>query len=154
VTGRHVARDKRLGAQPGITAVLHTWTRKLELHPHLHCIVTGGGLDGSGCWKPAADNHLFPVKVLAKLFRGKLMAALAGERKAGEFVVDSTRTPTPFARLRNAYSFGYSDGDFSGPERRATSRENPCCARAAPNSGPPTVTFRAVRLSDPARKAA
>ena len=84
MTGRYVARDKRLGAQPGITAVLHTWTRKLELHPHLHCIVTGGGLDGDGRWKPAADNHLFPVKVLAKLFRGKLMAALAGEQKAGE----------------------------------------------------------------------
>jgi hypothetical protein len=92
--------DKRLGAQPGITAVLHTWTRKLELHPHLHCIVTGGGLDTDGRWKPASDNHLFPVKVLAKLFRGKLMDALEREWKAGDFVVDALRTPTAFARLR------------------------------------------------------
>jgi predicted Zn-ribbon and HTH transcriptional regulator len=92
--------DKRLGAQPGITAVLHTWTRKLELHPHLHCIVTGGGLDADGRWKPASDNHLFPVKVLAKLFRGKLMDALEREWKAGDFVVDALRTPTAFARLR------------------------------------------------------
>jgi hypothetical protein len=92
--------DKRLGAQPGITAVLHTWTRKLELHPHLHCIITGGGLDADGHWKSASDSHLFPVKVLGKLFRGKLMDAIESAWKDGAFAIDSLRTPTAFARLR------------------------------------------------------
>jgi hypothetical protein len=49
---------KRLGAQLGITAVLHTWTRELAYHPHLHCIVTGGGLgpDGTKWSRPAAST--------------------------------------------------------------------------------------------------
>jgi Putative transposase len=68
-----LGRDpKWLGAsaQLGITAVLHTWTRELAFHPHVHCIVTGGGLaeDGSR-WIAAPGEFLFPVRVLAALFR-------------------------------------------------------------------------------------
>lgn len=67
----------RLGAQIGFTAVLHTWSRSLELHPHLHCIVTGGGLSPSGDqWIPARRRYLFPVKVLSRLFRGKFLDRL------------------------------------------------------------------------------
>ena len=52
---------KRLGGQLGITIVLHTWARDLSLHPHVHCIVTGGGLSADGSeWKPARRNFLFP----------------------------------------------------------------------------------------------
>jgi len=67
----------RLGAHLGITAVLHTWTRELQFHPHVHCIVTGGGLavDG-GPWVAARRRYLFPVQVLSRLFRGKFLAAL------------------------------------------------------------------------------
>jgi len=69
--------EGRLGAQIGFTAVLHTWTRSLELHPHLHCIVTGGGLSPSGDqWIPARRRYLFPVKVLSRLFRGKFLDRL------------------------------------------------------------------------------
>ena len=69
--------EKRLGAQVGFTAVLHTWTRDLRFHPHLHCIVTGGGLTPDGAtWKATRRDYLFPVTVLSKLFRGKLVAAL------------------------------------------------------------------------------
>src|SRR5205823_6257094 len=68
---------KRLGAELGITAVLHTWTRELEFHPHVHCIVTAGGLTADRCgWRPARQRHLFPVRVLGALFRGKVLAAL------------------------------------------------------------------------------
>lgn len=68
---------KRLGAQIGLTGVLHTWTRDLRFHPHLHCIVTGGGLSPDGTtWKPTKRDYLFPVSVLSSLFRGKLVAAL------------------------------------------------------------------------------
>ena len=69
---------KRLGGQLGITAVLHTWTRDLQLHPHLHCIVTGGGLtqDGQRWLSTKQDDYLFPVKVMGRLWRGKFMAGL------------------------------------------------------------------------------
>jgi len=77
---------KRLGAQLGLTAVLHTWTRDLRFHPHLHCIVTGGGLTRGGepRWKASKRDYLFPVRVLSALFRGKLTAALEAALLAGE----------------------------------------------------------------------
>ena len=73
-----LARDpKWLGATPAITAVLHSWTRKLHFHPHLHVTVTGGGLtDDNAEWKGAAPDFLFPVRVLSSLFRGKLLERL------------------------------------------------------------------------------
>jgi len=79
-----LGRDpERLGAQIGLTAVLHTWTRSLRFHPHLHCVATGGGLSHDGTWIEADDKHLFPVKVLAILFRNKLLDALARAWRAG-----------------------------------------------------------------------
>jgi hypothetical protein len=71
------ADPKRLGAQPAITAVLHTWGQNLLFHPHLHCVVAGGGLSPDGTrWVSARRRYLLPVKVLAKLFRGKFLAGL------------------------------------------------------------------------------
>lgn len=73
------ARDPRhLGAEIGVTAVLHTWSQTLTDHIHLHCIVTGGGLSPDGsCWQPSKTPHfLFPVRALSKLFRGKFLARL------------------------------------------------------------------------------
>jgi hypothetical protein len=71
-------------AQLGVTAVLHTWARDLHFHPHVHCIVTGGGLadDGNG-WVPAPLDFLFPVHVLGALFRGKVLAGLERLRARG-----------------------------------------------------------------------
>ncbi len=84
-----LGRDpKHLGGLLGITAVLHTWTRQLDFHPHVHCIVTGGGFDQDGDrWVSAKPNFLFPVKVLSRLFRGKFLAALcrAHEREQLEY---------------------------------------------------------------------
>jgi hypothetical protein len=73
------ADPKWLGqnAQPGITAVLHTWTRDLRFHPHVHCIVTGGGLArDQSQWVEAPRDFLFPVHVIGALFRGKFMAGM------------------------------------------------------------------------------
>jgi hypothetical protein len=65
---------RRLGARLGITAVLHTWNRELEFHPHLHCIVSGGGLSPDGQrWIAASTDYLFPTAVLAPLLRGKFL---------------------------------------------------------------------------------
>ena len=66
----------RLHAQIGVTAVLHTWTRDLRFHPHVHCIVTAGGLDDQGHWIPARSRFLFPVKAMSKVFRGKFLDGL------------------------------------------------------------------------------
>ena len=81
-----LGRDpKRLGAELGVTAVLHTWRRDLSFHPHLHCIVTGGGLSLDGArWVHGRRGFLFPVRVLGKLFRGKLLSALRQAYDAGE----------------------------------------------------------------------
>ena len=80
------AKDvKHLGAKTGMTAVLHTWGQQLSLHPHLHCIVPGGGLNPQGKWlypkkyaKKSRRNikYLFPKKALSKVFRAKFMAEL------------------------------------------------------------------------------
>jgi hypothetical protein len=68
---------KHLGALLGLTAVLHTWTRELAFHPHVHCIVTGGGLSSDGTrWVATKPDFLFPVRVISKFFRGKLLAGL------------------------------------------------------------------------------
>ena len=75
--------EKRLGAMLGLTAVLHTWTRDLRFHPHLHCIVTGGGLSTEGQWRSTKRDYLFPVSVLSALFRGKVVAALDEAYRAG-----------------------------------------------------------------------
>ena len=68
---------ERLGATLALTAVLHTWTRQMAFHPHLHCITSGGGLTPDGTWKPTREDYLFPHLVLSRLFRGKFLAALA-----------------------------------------------------------------------------
>lgn len=69
---------KWLGAQTGMISILHTWGQTLTLHPHLHCIVPGGGLTKQGKWKAAKSDgkYLFNVKAMSKTFRGRFIAAL------------------------------------------------------------------------------
>ena len=89
-----VAADpKHLGARIGVLMVLHTWGQKLEHHPHVHCVVPGGGLavpaktsgnaatdpgDQAPRWVSCRPNWFLPVKVLSPVFRGKYLAALRG----------------------------------------------------------------------------
>lgn len=77
-----LARDRGfVGATVGVLAVLHTWTQQLTYHPHVHCLVTGGGVSDDGRdWYPARGAFLVPHKALAKLVRGKLKALLAKKR--------------------------------------------------------------------------
>ncbi|NTS42160.1 IS91 family transposase [Flavisolibacter sp. BT320] len=66
------------GLSLGMIAVLHTWGQNLCLHPHLHCIVPGGGLDEKGKWKQhlRSNKYLFPVKALSKVYRAKYVQQL------------------------------------------------------------------------------
>jgi hypothetical protein len=75
---KELTKDPRyLGAEVGFIAILHTWSQTLMDHPHLHCIVTGGGLSSDGLrWKPCKGEFFLPVKVLSRLFRGKFLAYL------------------------------------------------------------------------------
>lgn len=67
----------RLGAELGLTLVLHTWTRDLRFHPHIHVLVTAGGLAlNAQRFKPCKEAFLLPVKPLSRLFKGRMMAAL------------------------------------------------------------------------------
>jgi len=71
------ADPRHLGARPGITAILHTWTQRLDLHVHLHCLVTAGGLDPTGRrWVKSPRGFLFSVRALSRVFRGKYLDAL------------------------------------------------------------------------------
>lgn len=79
-----LAMDKKyLGAQIGITSVLHTWGQNLLYHPHIHCIIPGGGLSSSGIeFKRSKKKFFIPVKVLGKKFRGKFLYYLTQEIKS------------------------------------------------------------------------
>lgn len=73
-----VARDPRhLGAEIGFFSVLHTWSQRLSLHPHVHCVIPAGGLSlDHTCWVNASDRFFLPQKVLSRVFRGKFIAGL------------------------------------------------------------------------------
>ena len=69
-------RDKKyLGAETGAISILHTWGQNLWLHPHVHCIVPGGGIDQQGKWRTTRSEgkYLYPVKAMSKVYRGKFM---------------------------------------------------------------------------------
>jgi predicted Zn-ribbon and HTH transcriptional regulator len=109
---------KRLGAELGITAVLHTWTREIAFHPHVHCIVTAGGLTGDRRhWRPARQRHLFPVKVLGALFRGKVLAALQKSLERGELSSADLTTRRTIGALHQAPWVVYVKRPFGGAKR-------------------------------------
>ena len=70
--------ENYLGANSGMTAILHTWGQQLMLHPHIHCIVPGGGMDENQGWKNTRSkgNYLFPVKQVKKVYRAKFVSGL------------------------------------------------------------------------------
>jgi hypothetical protein len=116
----------RLGGQLGFTAVLHTWTRELTFHPHLHCIVTGGGLTpGADRWVSARREYLFPVKVLGQLFRGKFLDGLAHAYADGKLKFAGScaglADPDAFGKLKDKlYRTNwvvYAKRPFAGPEQ-------------------------------------
>ena len=116
----------RLGAQLGITAVLHTWSQTLGDHYHLHCIVTGGGVASAPSrWVATAPYYLFPVRALSRKFRGKYLAGVGELYGAGKLAfhgeLQATATPAAFAALlRKAAQpewVVYAKRPFAGPEQ-------------------------------------
>jgi len=79
--------ERHLGALPGVVLSLHTWGRNLSLHPHIHCLITGGGLGPDGHWRALARPYLFPSRVIRKLYRGKLLSSLWHALQGGELAL-------------------------------------------------------------------
>jgi hypothetical protein len=90
-----------LGAKPGIIATLHTWSQTLILHPHLHALVTGGGLTSTGQWVPVRNGFLLPSRVVMALFRGKLLAAIRRALRQGQLQLPAGRRAQPYDNLLN-----------------------------------------------------
>jgi Putative transposase/Transposase zinc-binding domain len=120
------ADPKRLGARIGITAVLHTWGSAMTLHPHVHMIVPGGGLSfDSTRWVTSRANFLIHVNVLARLFRGKMLAMLMDAHDANQLTffnahagLADRRTFKRFlAPLRRIKWVVYCKAPFAGPQQ-------------------------------------
>jgi hypothetical protein len=96
--------ESRLSATIGATLVLHTWTRDLRFHPHVHAIVTGGGLSLDGLrWQKARRAFLFPVKAMSRVFRGKMLDELKRAYQGGDFArFQDFEDPQGIHRLLNA----------------------------------------------------
>ena len=90
-----------LGAQPGILAALHTWSQTLVLHPHVHCLVTGGGRTPDGHWKAVRNGFLLPARVVMAVFRGKMLGALRWACARDALVLPEAMRPQQFLNLLN-----------------------------------------------------
>lgn len=129
-TLQQIAADpRRLGAEIAVTAVLHTWGQSLRFHPHLHCVVTGGGLSPDGQrWVAGRQRYFLPVRVLAKMFRGKFLAALEDAYQSGGLNLSGK-----CAALANA-------GDWAALRDRLYRKD--WVVYAKPPFGGPEIVFR------------
>jgi Putative transposase/Transposase zinc-binding domain len=123
------ANPQRLGAQIGVLMVLHTWGQNLHLHPHVHCVVSGGGLscnargavDASPRWVSCRPGFFLPVRVLSRLFRGKFLAGLRALHTQGKLTLPGLLNNGTFAAwLSPLYAKDwvvYAKAPFGGPEQ-------------------------------------
>ena len=120
------ADPKHLGADIGITAVLHSWGQNLDHHPHIHCIVPGGGLSPDGQrWISCRSGFFLPVRVLSRLFRRLFLQGLQAAHQAGELsffsklidLKDLDAFNRALAPLRNSEWVVYAKRPFAGPSQ-------------------------------------
>ncbi|MGH8630816.1 MAG: IS91 family transposase [Burkholderiales bacterium] len=91
-----------LGATPGILMALHTWGRTLNHHPHVHCLISGGGLTPGGDWKAVQNGYLLPVRVVKALYRGKMLAAIGQALEDDRLRLPAQDTQAHWARCLRA----------------------------------------------------
>jgi hypothetical protein len=119
------ADPKHLGGRIGFLAILHTWGQNLDYHPHIHCVVAGGGLTADGGWIRSGKNFFLSVAVLSRLFRGKFLSALNTAFRKGKL-----RFAGKLSSLSSKRNFGcylavaakkkwvvYCKPPFGGPEQ-------------------------------------
>ena len=119
------ADPKHLGAKIGFFTVLHTWGQTLQHHPHLHCVIPGGGLSADNSqWIACRPGFFLPVKVLGRLFRGKFIADLCAARDQGQLTLAGQLSSLAEAEgfncllheLRQVEWVVYAKPPFGGPE--------------------------------------
>ena len=119
------ADPKHLGARIGLTTVLHTWGSALTHHPHVHCIVPGGGLSPDGAhWIACRPRFFLPVRVLSRLFRRLFLEQLAAAHETGRLRFFGDHGPLTarhafaayLAPLRKVEWVVYAKRPFAGPE--------------------------------------
>jgi hypothetical protein len=126
------ADPKHLGARIGLTSVLHTWGSALTHHPHVHCIVPGGGISpacpgqrsGGKRWVSCRPGFFLPVRVLSRLFRRLFLESLAAAHEAGRLkffnalapLADAQAFAAQLAPLRKIEWVVYAKRPFAGPE--------------------------------------
>ena len=125
-TLRTIAADpKHLGGEIGFIAILHTWGQNLQHHPHLHCVVPGGGPSADGeRWASCRPGFFLPVRVLSRLFRRLFLAQLQDAFDAGRLrffnALEALQAPGAFARylapVRQAEWVVYAKPPFGGPQ--------------------------------------
>jgi Putative transposase/Transposase zinc-binding domain len=120
------ADPKHLGAAIGVVAVLHTWGQNLHHHPHIHCVVPGGGLSLDGQrWVACRPGFLLPVRVLSRLFRRLFLENLQNAFEAGQLrffsdlagLADPTAFSTHLAKLKRIEWVVFAKPPFAGPEQ-------------------------------------
>lgn len=121
------ADPKRLGAKLGFLAVLHTWSQRLQAHPHVHCVVPAGGLspDGQRWISPRRKNFFLPIKPLGRLFRRKFLTYLQTAFDEGRLCFHASirdlSQPAPFGdwvqALKNKEWVAHVKPPFGGPEQ-------------------------------------
>ncbi len=124
-TLRRIAADpKHLGAEIGLVAVLHSWGQNLHYHPHVHCVVPGGGLSPDGTrWIGCRPGFFLPVRVLSRLFRRLFLDALCAAFDAGELgffgelvgLARSAAFKDRLSALRRVEWVVYAKRPFGGP---------------------------------------
>ena len=118
------ANPDHLGARTGVLAVLHTWGQALQFHPHVHCVVPGGGLSPDRMsWVGSRPHFFLPVRVLSRVFRGKFLAGLRAAYAAGRLRLAGRcggEVAAEFERLVSASVATdwvvYAKPPFGGPE--------------------------------------
>ncbi len=111
------ANPKHLGAKIGFISILHTWGQNLALHPHIHCVIPGGGLAPDGKWVACRKGFFLPVRVLSRVFRGKFIDLL--KRAWRDRKLHGLENEGAFARLIDASVkhpwVVYAKPPFGGP---------------------------------------
>lgn len=117
---------KRLGADIGVLAILHTWGQNLLLHPHIHCVVPAGGLSADRSrWIATRERFLLAIPVLRKLFRGKFLAGLRRRYRKGQLrcqgpaaeYADKKKFAALMAPLYRQHWVVYAKKALGGPEQ-------------------------------------
>ena len=108
----------RLGAQIGFIAILHTWTQTLLFHPHLHCIVPGGGLSPDGArWISCKPRFFLPVSILSTVFRAKLLSKLEKAVNDNELQVENQNPRKLLKKATRCSWVVYAKAPFAGPDQ-------------------------------------